>query len=118
MANEGMLGKFTLTGEKAATDNHPVIIHVLPLAKGVTEQLTPGTILKRVKEDDSYVYGIWVSGDSESPKAVVNEPCDPSVEASAKAVIHGCVKTQLLVENGGADATAFVKLSDTGIFAV
>ena len=31
MANEGMLGKTKISGEKAATDDHPVIIHALPL---------------------------------------------------------------------------------------
>ena len=35
--NEGHLGKYSFGGERAATDNHPAVIHYLPLAEGVTD---------------------------------------------------------------------------------
>lgn len=44
--NEGHLGKFSFGGERAATDNHPAIIHHLPLAEDVTAPLAVGTLLK------------------------------------------------------------------------
>lgn len=46
--NEGHLGKFSFGGERAATDNHPAIIHHLPLAEDVTASLAVGTLLKAV----------------------------------------------------------------------
>ncbi|CAK7024574.1 MAG: hypothetical protein DELT_02527 [Desulfovibrio sp.] len=119
MANEGFLGKTTISGEKAATDDHPVIIHALTLASDVTAPLKPGEILKRVEDSGTYVYKPWAPGDTEAPRAVVNEPCDPAVETSAKSVVHGCVKTRLLSAGGAAaDYAAIEKLFDTGIYAV
>ena len=44
--NEGHLGKFSFGGERAATDNHPAIIHYLPLAEDVTAPIAVGTLLK------------------------------------------------------------------------
>ena len=46
--NEGHLGKYSFGGERAATDNHPAVIHYLPLAEGVTDPLAVGTLLKAV----------------------------------------------------------------------
>lgn len=46
--NEGHLGKFSFGGERAATDNHPAIIHYLPLSEDVTAPLAVGTLLKTV----------------------------------------------------------------------
>lgn len=119
MANEGVLGKTTISGERAATDDHPVIIHALTLAGGVAAPLAPGEILKRVEEGGAYVYAPWTPGDEEDPKAVVDVPCDPAHETSVKAVVHGCVKTRLLKAGGAAaDSAAIEKLFDTGIYAV
>ena len=44
--NEGFLGKFSFGGERAATDDHPVVLHYLPLASTVVTKLEPGTLLK------------------------------------------------------------------------
>ena len=119
MANEGVLGKFKIGGESAATDDHPVIIHALPLSPDVSTPLSPGTILKRVDIGGHYAYKPWLPADTDSPKAVVNSPCDPLVENSAMAVVHGCVKARLLSAGGvAAEATAIEKLFDTGIYAV
>lgn len=46
--NEGHLGTFSFGGERAATDNHPAIIHHLPLSEDVTASLAVGTLLKAV----------------------------------------------------------------------
>jgi hypothetical protein len=138
MANEGVLGKTKISGEKAATDDHPAIIHALPLDESVTEPLPVGTLMARVKADADYKYkpyapapeAVWdtdytvaeediISLPGALPCAVVNEPCDPSVETSAKCVVHGCVKTRLLEVGGAsADADAIEKLRQSGIFAV
>ena len=48
--NEGYLGKFTFEGERAATDDHPVILHALPLASTVTAAIPVGALLKKVDE--------------------------------------------------------------------
>ena len=119
MANEGFLGRTTISGERAATDDHPVILHALPLASDVTAPLKPGEILKRVEAGGIYTYKPWQPADTEAPKAVVDMPCDPAVETSVKAVVHGCVKTRLLTAAGAAATEAAIeKLSDTGIYAV
>lgn len=54
--NEGSLGKFGFGGERAATDDHPVIIHHLPLADSVAVKLDVGVLLK-----ESAVYGASAS---------------------------------------------------------
>ena len=141
MANEGMLGKTKISGEKAATDDHPVIIHALPLDASVTAPLPVGLLMARVKASDSYVYKPYVPAPTAKwavnytvaeedvlalagalPCGVVNEPCDPtgtSAETSAKCVVHGCVKTRLLkVGAGPADDDAIEMLRLAGIFAV
>ena len=46
--NEGLLGKYTFGGERAATDDHPTVIHYLPLAASVSEKLDVGLLLKAV----------------------------------------------------------------------
>lgn len=48
--NEGHLGKFSFGGERAATDNHPAVIHYLPLSEAVTAKLDVGMLLKAVDE--------------------------------------------------------------------
>lgn len=116
--NEGFLGRTKIGGETASTDDHPALIHALTLATDVTAPLKPGEILKRVEENGGYAYKPWLPADTEAPRAVVEWPCDPAVETSVKAVVHGCVKTRLLTAGGvAADAAAIEKLFDTGIYA-
>lgn len=127
MANEGFLGRFAVSGERAATDDHPVILHALPLAVTVAAVLAPGTLMKRVPIEDEdenligYVYAPWAATDTEPPCAVVDKPCDPtgeSAETSAICIVHGTVKTHLLkVGSAQADALAIAKLRQAGIFA-
>lgn len=38
--NEGHLGTYSFGGERAATDDHPVVIHYLPLAADVAAKST------------------------------------------------------------------------------
>jgi hypothetical protein len=142
MANEGFLGKTAISGEKAATDDHPAIIHALPLDESVTDPLPVGLLMERVETSPGvyaykpYVPGagaLWAEnyvvteGDTVTlsgalPCGVVNEPCDPtgtSAEKSAKCVVHGCVKTRLLkVGAGPAVEDAIEKLRQSGLFAV
>lgn len=59
--NEGHLGKFSFGGERAATDNHPAIIHYLPLAEDVAAPLAVGTLLKAVD-----VYGASLAAGEEN----------------------------------------------------
>ena len=46
--NEGFLGKFSFGGERAATDDHPVVLHALPLDTSVTAKMDVGTLLRKV----------------------------------------------------------------------
>ncbi len=122
MANEGYMGKFELKGERAATDDHPVIMNALPLAEGVSGVLAPGTLMKAekvtVSEQEQYVYSPWAASDTEDPLAVVDVPCETQHEKSVKCVVHGCVKTHMLkVGSAPADAVAIHKLRLSGIFA-
>jgi hypothetical protein len=130
MANEGFLGKTQISGERAATDDHPVILHALPLDASVTEPLPVGTLMRRVTlshgDDpvifDGYAYKPFAATDTDPPCAVVDKPCDPtgdSAETSAICIVHGCAKTRLL-KVGAAPATEEVigKLMQSGIFAV
>lgn len=131
--NEGYLGKFSFGGERAATDDHPVVIHYLPLAAGVTAPLAVGTLLKAVDvtdgEGDSakvvdVAYAPFLSMDAAAvPCAVVDLPCDPTGdkgEKSAACVVHGTVKTRIL--KTGDDKTPngaqLAKLAERGVFAV
>lgn len=125
MANEGFLGKTKISGERAATDNHPAIIHGLPLADTVTTILQPGTLMTRVEVKEvevvvNYEYAPWQTADATLPCAVVDNLCDPaSGEASAICVVHGTVKARLLTVDGvAANIVAIEKLKQSGIFAV
>ena len=64
--NEGYLGKFTFEGERAATDDHPVILHALPLASTVTAAIPVGALLKKVDETVTAAVTESVSGLSPS----------------------------------------------------
>jgi hypothetical protein len=116
MANEGMLGKTTIGGEKWEREDHPVIRHALPLDSSVTQKLPAGLVMERMAS------GLWrpysVAGGG-VPRAVVNEPCDPAHENSAKCVVHGCGKLTLLqVGANPADAATIDALFDRHIYAV
>ena len=126
MANEGFLGRFEIGGELAATDDHPAVIHHLPLSKDALDSPIPvGTLMKRVAATDGeeiseIAYAPFLSTDSDAtPIAVVNAPCDKN-ETSAFCVVHGCVKARLLKTGDGKTPTAaqLAKLFDAGIFAV
>lgn len=115
MANEGFLGRTKISGEKAATDDHPVIIHALPLDESVADALAPGLLMERTATN---TYKPFDPDGGGAPCAVVNEPCDPAVETSVKCIVHGCAKTRLLTAGADpADAAAIAALMDCGIFA-
>lgn len=126
MANEGFLGKHVLNGERAATDHHPVILHHLPLsALGRAAPLAPGTVMKRVAEDDAAAWEPFLSTDAEAvaPVAVVDTPCDPTGdngETSALCIVHGCAKVRLLKTGDGQPLTdgQMARLAEHGVFAV
>lgn len=120
MANEGYLGKHTLSGERAATGDHPAVLHHLPLSASAKAVVIPvGTVMKRVDvtettgEGESAVTTIvgaaWaplLSTDAATvlPVAVVDTPCDPTGEngeSSALCVVHGGVKYRVLVTGDG-----------------
>ena len=126
--NEGHLAKFSFGGERAATDDHPVVIHYLPLAATVTAALEVGTLLQRVDVDGSSPadvgYAPLLSTDTAAvPCAVVDLPCDPTGdkgEKSAACVVHGTVKTRLLKtgDNKAPSGAQLAKLAERGVFAV
>lgn len=135
MANEGFLGKHVLHGERAATGDHPVVLHHLPLSERAKTAVIPvGTVMKRVdvtegEGDNAQVVGAawepFLSTDAATvfPVAVVDVPCDPTGdngETSALCVVHGGVKNRLLKTGDGktlADVQ-MAQLTEHGIFAV
>ncbi len=134
--NEGHLGKFSFGGERAATDDHPAVTHYLPLDASVTSALEVGTLLKSVEVKETtgeggdavttvvgVAYAPFMSTDSAIPCAVVDLPCDPTGdkgEKSAACVVHGTVKTRLLVtgDNMAPSDVQLAKLAERGVFAV
>lgn len=126
MANEGFLGKTTLSGERAATDDHPAIIHALPLDASVTAAIPVGALMCRVAQDGgtSYAYRPYTEADAATapPMAVCDKPCDPTGdtgETSAVCLVHGTVKAHLLVTGSAkAGAAALELLTQNGIFPV
>ncbi|WP_165064472.1 hypothetical protein [Desulfovibrio sp. ZJ200] len=127
MANEGYLGKHSIGGERAATSDHQVVLHYLPLSEAARAKAIPvGTVLKRVGgEDGAAVWEPLLSSDEATvmPAAVVDSPCDPtgeSAETSALCVVHGGVKARLLKTGDDkplSDIQAAL-LMERGIFAV
>lgn len=127
MANEGFLGKHSIGGERAATSDHQVVLHYLPLSEAARLKAIPvGTVLKRVAgEDGAAVWEPLLSSDEATvvPAAVVDSPCDPtgqSAETSALCVVHGGVKERLLKTGDDkplSDIQAAL-LMERGIFAV
>lgn len=123
--NEGFLGKHILTGERAATDDHPVVLHHLPLsATGRAAPLAPGTVMKRTAAEDVVGYEPFLSTDAATviPVAVVDTPCDPTGadgEKSALCIVHGCAKVRLLKTGDGQALTdeQLARLAEHGIFS-
>lgn len=132
--NEGFLGRHTLAGERAATGEHPVILHHLPLSdKARAAAISVGTVLKRVDvmgdedESDTVVGAAWeplLSTDEAAvmPVAVVDTPCDPTGEngeMSALCVVHGCVKSRLLKtgDNKALTEVRLAQLAECGVYA-
>lgn len=127
MANEGFLGKHSIGGERAATSDHQVVLHYLPLSESAKAAVVPvGTVMKRVEgSENAAVWEPLLSSDGTDamPAAVVDSPCDPtgeSAETSALCVVHGGVKARLLVTGDGKALTdlQLALLMERGIFAV
>lgn len=123
--NEGFLGKKTFEGERAATEDHPAVLHALPLDTSVQSKLEVGTLLCAVSASETgMAWKPYVSTDSSaSPSAVVDKPCDPTGdngETSCIALVHGTVKTHLLKTGDNKIPThkEIVKLMENGIFAI
>ena len=137
--NEGFLGKHVLSGERAATGDHPVVLHHLPLSASAKAAAIPvGTVMKRVDvtettgEGESAVTKVvgaaWeplLSTDAATvvPVAVVDTPCDPTGdngESSALCVVHGGVKYRVLKTGDGKALTdvQMARLSEHGIYAM
>lgn len=137
--NEGFLGKHVLSGERAATGDHPVVLHHLPLSVSAKAAAIPvGTVMKRVDvtettgEGESAVTKVvgaaWeplLSTDTATviPVAVVDTPCDPTGdngESSALCVVHGGVKYRVLKTGDGKVLTdvQMAQLSEHGIYAM
>ncbi len=137
--NEGFLGKHVLSGERAATGDHPMVLHHLPLSESAKAAAIPvGTVMKRVDVTETtgegeaavtkVVGAAWeplLSTDAATviPVAVVDTPCDPTGEngeSSALCVVHGCVKNRVL-KTGDEKALTDIQtaqLMEHGIFAV
>lgn len=132
MAAEGKLGGYKISGERAGTDEHPLVRKHLPIdTKVVTSVLEPGVLLKEADvkgtNDESttvveHTYVPWAETDTVTPCAVVDDRFDPASATSAMCIVHGCVKSRVL--KVGATGTtapsvlALTKLMHNGIFAV
>ncbi len=122
MSVEGMLGKHVLNGERAATDDHPAVLH-LPLSETAREKEIPiGTVMKRVAGAEGKVaYEPYLSTDEESvkPVAVVDDACDAG-DTSALCLMHGGVKLRMLKTGDGKELTdlQIALLNEQGIYPV
>lgn len=133
--NEGFMGKHVLNGERAATGDHPVVLHHLPLSDTAKAAAIPvGTVMKRVdvtegEGDSAKVVGAawepFLSTDAATvvPVAVVDTPCEPTGETgetSALCVVHGGVKNRVLKTGDGKALTDIqtARLAEHGIFAM
>lgn len=134
--NEGFLGKHVLSGERAATGDHPVVLHHLPLSESAKSAAIPvGTVMKRVDvtetsgdgEGATTVTGAaWeplLSTDAATviPVAVADTPCDPAGENGESAVlcvVHGGVKARVLRTGDGKELTdvQMARLAEHGIY--
>ena len=133
MANEGFMGKHVLNGERAATGDHPAVLHHLPLSATAKAAAIPvGTVMKRVdvtegEGDSAKVVGAawepFLSTDAVTvlPVAVVDTPCEPTGETgetSALCVVHGGVKYRVLKTGDGKVLTDIqtAQLMEHGIY--
>lgn len=133
MANEGFMGKHVLNGERAATGDHPVVLHHLPLSDTAKAAAIPvGTVMKRVDVTEGeggsakVVGAAWepfLSTDAVTvlPVAVVDTPCEPTGETgetSALCVVHGGVKYRVLKTGDGKALTDIqtAQLMEHGIY--
>lgn len=123
MSVEGMLGKHVLNGERAATDDHPAVLHHLPLSETASEKEIPiGTVMKRVAGDEGKVaWEPYLSTDEDTvkPVGVVDDACDAG-DSSALCLVHGGVKLRMLKTGDGKELTdiQIALLSEAGIYAV
>lgn len=123
MSVEGMLGKHVLNGERAATDDHPAVLHHLPLSETAREKEIPiGTVMKRVAGAEGKVaYEPYLSTDEESvkPVAVADDACDAG-DTSALCLMHGGVKLRMLKTGDGKELTdlQIALLNEQGIYPV
>ena len=113
MANEGYLGKHTLSGERAATGDHPAVLHHLPLSASAKAAVIPvGAAWEPLLSTDAATV---------LPVAVVDTPCDPTGEngeSSALCVVHGGVKNRVLKTGDGKALTDIqtAQLVEHGIY--
>ena len=130
--NEGPLGSYEFSGERAATDDHPVVIRFLPLASTVAAAVPAGTLLKEVavldEDDNETVVGTAYAPfdstddlDDGPPVAVVDVPCDPTGDngdTTFTAVVHGTVKSRLLKtgDNEAPTELQLTALAKAGVF--
>lgn len=123
MSVEGMLGKHVLNGERAATDDHPAVLHHLPLSETAKANDIPiGTVMKRVAGDEDKVgYESYLSTDEEAikPVAVVDDACEAGA-GSALCLVHGSVKLRMLKTGDGKELTdlQIALLNEQGIYPV
>lgn len=123
MAAEGFLGKHALSGERAASDDHPAVLHHLPLSDAARGNAVPiGTVMKRVAGDEGKAaWEPYLSTDAKTvkPVAVVDDACDAG-EQSAICLVHGGVKLRMLRTGDGKELTdvQIALLSEAGIYAV
>ena len=123
MSVEGMLGKHVLNGERAATDDHPAVLHHLPLSETAREKEIPiGTVMKRVAGAEGKVaYEPYLSTDEESvkPVAEVDDACDAG-DTSALCLMHGGVKLRMLKPGDGKELSdlQIALLNEQGIYPV
>ena len=94
MSVEGMLGKHVLNGERAATDDHPAVLHHLPLSETAREKEIPiGTVMKRVAGAEGKVaYEPYLSTDEEasSPWPWLTMPAMPETQAPFALCMAAC----------------------------
>lgn len=121
MAAEGFLGKHTLSGERAATADHPAVLHHLPLsASAKTKAIPIGTVMKRVEgEDGKAAWEPFLSTDEAAPVAVVDDVCEAGA-GSALCLVHGGVKLRMLKTGDNKELTdlQIALLAESGIYAV
>ena len=108
--NEGFLGKYTFGGERAATDDHPTVIHYLPLAASVSEKLDVGLLLKAVD-----VYGATAVVGAENTGVTAASVTLETLAAKSTGTVVGCCAA--LAEGDAAKRTDIFFLEPLPLFA-